>query len=199
MQYWLAIRARLSFIAAAWLGTVLVLALLCAGPVWADIHPVPLEKNADSAKCLECHADKAKGKSVHTAISTGCTTCHEIRVSRDVTRVKLITTTPYALCLTCHADENAADIKGIVHRPAVRDCLKRQWLQFADNAVGKFGLRIGENNEIRVIEIGTNYSGYDAQSKNDNERSGWQGWPRNKFGCEPKCLKQTLREIHRGE
>jgi predicted CXXCH cytochrome family protein len=124
MEYCLAIRARLSCVAAAWLGAVLALALLCAGPVWADIHPVPLEKNADSAKCLECHADKAKGKSVHTAISTGCTTCHEIRVSRDVTRVKLITTTPYALCLTCHADKNAADIKGIVHRPAVRNCLK---------------------------------------------------------------------------
>jgi predicted CXXCH cytochrome family protein len=124
MEYCLAIRARLSCVAAAWPGAVLALALLCAGPVWADIHPVPLEKNADSTKCLECHADKAKGKSVHTAISTGCTSCHEIRVSRDVTRVKLITTTPYALCLTCHADKNAADIKGIVHKPAVRDCLK---------------------------------------------------------------------------
>lgn len=124
MEYCLAIRARLSCVAAAWLGAVLALALFCAGPVSADIHPVPLEKNADSAKCLECHADKAKGKSVHTAISTGCTSCHEIRVSRDVTRVKLITTTPYALCLTCHADKNAADIKGVVHKPAVRDCLK---------------------------------------------------------------------------
>src|ERR1700758_3592003 len=99
-------------------------ALLCGASIRADIHPVPLEKNAASAQCLECHSDKAKGKAVHTAISTGCTSCHEIRVSRDVTRVKLITTTPYALCLTCHADKNAADIKGIVHRPAVRDCLK---------------------------------------------------------------------------
>jgi len=124
MEYCLAIRARLSCGVVAWLGAVLALALFSAGPVWADIHPVPLEKNADSAKCLECHADKAKGKSVHTAISTGCTSCHEIRVSRDVTRVKLITTTPYALCLTCHADKNAADIKGIVHKPAVHDCLK---------------------------------------------------------------------------
>jgi predicted CXXCH cytochrome family protein len=93
-------------------------------PLRADIHPVPLEKNADSAKCLECHADKAKGKFVHTAISTGCTSCHEVRVNKDITRVKLITTTPYSLCLTCHADKNAAEIKGTVHKPAVRDCLK---------------------------------------------------------------------------
>lgn len=98
--------------------------LLIASPVLADIHPVPLEKNADSAKCLECHADKAKGKAVHTAISTGCTSCHEIRVNKDITRVKLITTTPYSLCLTCHANKNSAEIKGTVHKPAVRDCLK---------------------------------------------------------------------------
>jgi len=99
-------------------------ALLLVAPIRADIHPVPLEKTADSAKCLECHADKAKGKAVHTAISTGCTSCHEIRVNRDVTRVKLVTTTSYSLCLTCHADKNAAELKGTVHKPAVRDCVK---------------------------------------------------------------------------
>jgi predicted CXXCH cytochrome family protein len=99
-------------------------ALLLVVPIYADIHPVPLEKNADSAKCLECHADKAKGKFVHTAVSTGCTSCHEIRVNKDVTRVKLITTTTYGLCLTCHKDKNAAELKGTVHKPAVRDCVK---------------------------------------------------------------------------
>ena len=111
---------------------VLVLGVV-ALPLYADIHPVPLEKNADSAKCLECHADKAKGKHVHTAISTGCTSCHEIRVSRDITRVKLITTTAYSLCLTCHADKNAAELKGTVHKPAVRDCLKCHDPHSSDN------------------------------------------------------------------
>lgn len=108
-----------------------LLALLLAGVLAmmvlsakADIHPVPLEKNTDSAKCLECHAEKAKGKAVHTAIATGCTSCHEIRVNRDVTRVKLTTTTAYTLCLTCHPAMNAAEISGTVHKPAVRDCLK---------------------------------------------------------------------------
>src|SRR5271168_2808063 len=57
-------------------------------------------------------------------MAMGCTSCHEIRVNKDITRVKLITTTPLALCLTCHADKNAADIKGTVHPPAVRDCVK---------------------------------------------------------------------------
>lgn len=98
--------------------------VLSAGTLYAGKHPVPLEKNTDSAKCLECHGDKAKGVAVHSAIATGCTSCHEIRVNRDVTRVKLITTTPQALCFTCHADKNPSEIKGRIHPPAVRDCLK---------------------------------------------------------------------------
>ena len=89
----------------------------------AAVHPVPLDPKTDSAKCLECHGDKAKGKSVHTAMSTGCTSCHEIRTNKDVTHIKLITATPVELCITCHADKKAADIKGTVHPPAVRNCL----------------------------------------------------------------------------
>lgn len=115
------------------LGSAVVLLLLGVASAQADIHPVPLEKNTDSAKCLECHAEKAKGKVVHTAISMGCTTCHEIRVNKDVTRVKLTTTTPQALCFTCHADKNAAEIKGLVHKPAVRDCLKCHDPHSSDN------------------------------------------------------------------
>jgi predicted CXXCH cytochrome family protein len=98
--------------------------IFSAGLCGAATHPVPLDKNTPAAKCIECHEDKAKGKNVHSAIATGCTSCHEIRVNKDVTRVKLITATPYALCLTCHADKNAAALKGTVHPPAVRDCLK---------------------------------------------------------------------------
>lgn len=103
---------------------VLAAVLLLVVPLYADIHPVPLDKNVDSAKCLECHEDKAKGKNVHTAVATGCTSCHEVRANKDVTRVKLITATPASLCFTCHGDKNPADIKGRVHPPAVRDCLK---------------------------------------------------------------------------
>lgn len=114
-------------------GLISAVLLTVVSPLRADIHPVPLDKNTDSAKCLECHAEKAKGKAVHTAISTGCTSCHEVRVNRDVTRVKLITTTAYSLCLTCHGDKNAAEIKGIVHQPAVRDCLKCHDPHSSDN------------------------------------------------------------------
>jgi len=114
---------------------VLVLMVLgCLSRAFAsNVHPVPLEKNTDAAKCLECHVDKDKGKSVHSAMAMGCTSCHEIRVTKDVTRVKLTTSTPSALCLTCHADHNAADLKGTVHPPAVRDCLKCHDPHASDN------------------------------------------------------------------
>jgi hypothetical protein len=88
------------------------------------VHPGPLEKNTNSAKCIECHEDKSKGKAVHSAIQLGCTTCHEIRVIKDITRVKLKATTPLNLCLSCHTDKNAAEINGPVHKPVILDCLK---------------------------------------------------------------------------
>ena len=106
---------------------ILRLALLIAMaalPAAAKEHPVPLDKNVDSAKCLECHEDKSKGKFVHSAIATGCLSCHEVRSTKDVTRIKLITTTPQALCLSCHTEKDAATLKGTVHPPAVRDCIK---------------------------------------------------------------------------
>jgi predicted CXXCH cytochrome family protein len=92
-------------------------------PAVAKTHPVPLDPKMDAAKCLECHEDKGKGKFVHSAIATGCLSCHEIRVNRDVTRVKLTTTVPYKVCLTCHSEKDATQIKGHVHPPAARDCL----------------------------------------------------------------------------
>lgn len=114
-----------------WIG--IVLAALLASRASADVHPVPLDKNTDAAKCVECHEDKTKGKSVHSAMAMGCLSCHEIRVNRDITRVKLITATTYSLCLTCHADKKAADIKGTVHPPAVRDCLSCHDPHVSDN------------------------------------------------------------------
>jgi len=87
------------------------------------VHPVPLDPKIDSAKCLECHEDKTKGKNVHSAIAMGCLSCHEVRVNKDTTRVKLITATPFKVCLTCHADKDATQIKGQVHPPAARECL----------------------------------------------------------------------------
>jgi len=104
----------------------IVVAALTLSPIsiFAATHPVPLDPKTPSQTCIECHEDKAKGAHVHSAVQMGGTSCHEIRVNKDVTRVKLITATPQALCITCHADKNAKDATGRVHQPAVHDCLK---------------------------------------------------------------------------
>lgn len=102
------------------LATLLTLATRLSG----GVHPVVLDPKADAAQCLECHEEKSKGAHVHSAVALGCTSCHEIRTNRNITRVKLITATSTKLCLTCHTDKNAADIQGRVHPPAVRDCVK---------------------------------------------------------------------------
>ena len=54
----------------------------------------------------------------------GCLSCHEVRVSKEATHVKLIAATPAGLCFTCHKDKNPSGIKGEIHPPGVRDCLK---------------------------------------------------------------------------
>ena len=97
---------------------LLLLAAVMVRPALAGVHPVPLEKNVDAAKCLECHEDKTKGKAVHSAIAMGCLSCHEIRVNKDITRTKLIKTTSASLCISCHADKDAARHQG--HRPQPR-------------------------------------------------------------------------------
>jgi predicted CXXCH cytochrome family protein len=77
----------------------------------AQEHPVPLGKNPDPAKCVECHADKSKGKYVHTAISIGCTTCHGVTSGTDTTVIKLVSPAN-ELCFTCHDKSTDAVLHG---------------------------------------------------------------------------------------
>jgi predicted CXXCH cytochrome family protein len=99
-----------------------LLAVYGTAVVFASKHPTPLAKDIDGAKCLVCHQNKTKEKSIHTAVKGGCLSCHEVRVTRDVTRIKLTTTTVLALCLQCHADKKAAPGQGLMHPPVARDC-----------------------------------------------------------------------------
>ncbi|HWQ03427.1 MAG TPA: cytochrome c3 family protein, partial [Candidatus Nitrosotenuis sp.] len=105
------------------LGRLILAVLLLAIPAAAKKHPVPLDPKTDAATCLQCHESVGKGKAVHSAMATGCTTCHEVRVNRDITRVKLVTTTAVKLCLTCHTEKNAEE-KSASHVRAVPNCLK---------------------------------------------------------------------------
>ena len=121
----------------------------------AAVHPIPLEKNVDAAKCLECHEDKSKGKFVHSAIAMGCLSCHEVRVNKDITRIKLITTTPQSLCITCHADKDAATLKGTVHPPAVRDCIKCHDPHTSDNKFQLLKATLGDKKDNLCLSCHT--------------------------------------------
>jgi predicted CXXCH cytochrome family protein len=104
------------------LSVAILLAVCCTGSGFAAKHPVLLDKDVDGAKCLECHGDKTQENSIHTAVKGGCLTCHEVRVAKDVTRVKLTTATTLSLCLQCHGDKKAAAGEGLLHPPVGRDC-----------------------------------------------------------------------------
>ena len=79
----------------------LLLAVSAVPRLWAGEHPVPLEKGVDTAKCLECHEDKGKGKFVHSVIATGCTACHDVKTEKETTTINLILPKE-ELCFTCH-------------------------------------------------------------------------------------------------
>src|SRR5579884_3877244 len=96
---------------------------LAAPQLNAARHPVPLDEKTNAATCSQCHADKTKGEVVHPAMAGGCLVCHEVRVSGKITWVKLTTGTSLSLCLTCHPDKNAEQIKGKVHPPAIHGCV----------------------------------------------------------------------------
>lgn len=116
------------------IGGVALLLVLCLSAVVAHAksHP-PLAPKTDDTKCLECHEAKTKGKSVHSAIAIGCSSCHEVRIAADVTRIKLVTVTAGKLCLQCHADKDATQVKGRVHSPAIRDCISCHDPHSSDN------------------------------------------------------------------
>jgi predicted CXXCH cytochrome family protein len=109
---------------------LVVFATLVVPKIWAGKHPVALDPKGDAATCVQCHEAKTKGKSVHTAMSLGCLSCHEVRVIKskdkkreDVTRVKLIKPTPTAQCLTCHEAKKTGSGNSRVHAPVTRNCL----------------------------------------------------------------------------
>lgn len=111
-------------VAAFAVASLALIVVFVVAPVLAKKHPVPLDPNTDSETCATCHEGQAQGAAVHSAMAMGCRTCHDVRVNREVTRVRLTATTSTKLCLNCHADKNAASLKGRVHAPTVRNCLQ---------------------------------------------------------------------------
>lgn len=105
-----------------YLPIAILFAIYGTGLVFPAKHPTPLAQDTDTAKCLECHKNKTQEKSIHTAVKGGCSSCHEVRVTKDVTRIKLTKSTTLTLCLQCHEDKKAAPGQGLLHPPVARDC-----------------------------------------------------------------------------
>ena len=107
------------------LSIAVLLAACGTALLFAGKHPVPLDKDTDGAKCLECHENKTKEKSIHTAVTSGCLSCHEVRVARDVTRVKLTTATVHLPlpAVPCR-QESRSRPEALLHPPAGQDCTK---------------------------------------------------------------------------
>ena len=144
-------------------GSLLLAVFLLSTHAAAAKHPVTLDPKTDAATCIGCHQEKSTGKSVHSAIAMGCASCHEVRTNKDVTRIKLITTTISGLCLTCHSEKNAAEIKGKVHSPAVRDCAKCHDPHSSDNKYQL--LKVTSGGEKENLCLSCHRTGLDVPEK----------------------------------
>ena len=91
-----------------------VVRLIAAMFIIPRVQPVPLqastlrlEKITDSRSVLSAMKISRREKSFIRLSPWGVQAVTKYRVNKDVTRIKLITTTQVALCITCHADKNA--------------------------------------------------------------------------------------------
>lgn len=99
-----------------------IVVVFLTGSAVAQQHPTPLDPNVKATACVGCHQNQAKNKNAHSTTEKNCLSCHEVRVTKDITRVKLLTATPTRLCLTCHTNKEGA-AGSHVHDQATRDCL----------------------------------------------------------------------------
>ena len=81
----------------AQIGSLLLLlaAAMQASPIE---HPGILPKDAN---CSSCHADKTRGKSVHSAMALSCTVCHLAQTEGDMTTLNLAMPKE-KICFACH-------------------------------------------------------------------------------------------------
>jgi|SRR5579862_231553 len=98
----------------------LLLALATLPASAAENHGVehPGSVHADD-NCSSCHADKSRGKSVHSAIELSCTVCHLAKTDGDMTTLTLLMPKT-KVCFACH--EESWSVRQ--HRPVTtRPCL----------------------------------------------------------------------------
>jgi predicted CXXCH cytochrome family protein len=82
-------------------------------------HPFIDTKDIKTETCLKCHPEKNTGKYVHTAISSGCDSCHLVESANNKTKITP-TATGGDLCAMCHE----APKDPVVHGPVkAGECL----------------------------------------------------------------------------
>jgi predicted CXXCH cytochrome family protein len=64
-------------------------------------HPYVGKDDLKSETCLTCHPSKNQGKYVHTAVSMGCDSCHQLTSTNDHTAITL-RAMGGGLCAKCH-------------------------------------------------------------------------------------------------
>lgn len=90
----------------------LILSVLVTVPAWCVEHPGLVARDQE---CSSCHADKIKGKSVHSAMATPCTVCHVAQIRGDMLTVSLMMPKE-KICSACH--QQSAMLRQ--HVPAVK-------------------------------------------------------------------------------
>jgi len=81
----------------AWIGSLLLL-LAAAMQASSIEHPGIIPKDAS---CSSCHANKTRGKSVHSAMVLSCTVCHLTQTESDMTTMTLAMPKE-KICFACH-------------------------------------------------------------------------------------------------
>jgi len=74
-------------------------------------HPFVEANDLKAENCLKCHADVQKGKAVHTAMSSGCDTCHQAASANGKTTITDVATGG-DLCAMCHEMEKGPVLHG---------------------------------------------------------------------------------------
>lgn len=96
------VRVQRKFVWCIRSGALLSSLCLAVLPVAAQVrtieHPGILHKEDN---CSHCHADKTRGKSVHSAMEVGCTVCHVAETQGDMTTLQL-SLPKEEICFSCH-------------------------------------------------------------------------------------------------
>ena len=77
-------------------------------------HPYIAQEELKTETCLGCHPDKKEGKFVHTAVTSGCESCHQATSEKEKEKTTItLMAQGGELCAMCH--EAQKDV--VVHKP----------------------------------------------------------------------------------